>query len=88
MVDIPNFLPIPISRPTDTQQQRPDNRQQQERLNQSQNTNSNAQRVNNAKAPLNIVPTDDALDRLISRAQDAQTAGRILDRGSILNLIV
>ncbi len=89
MVELPNFLPTPIARPSDAPGQRPDGRQQQQdRLNQSQTTNTAAQRSGRTKAPLNIIPTDDALVRLVSRAQEAQTSGQTLDRGAILNLIV
>lgn len=89
MVDIPGYYPVPIARPGDAPGQRPDGRQQQQdRLNQAQNTNDAAKRVQTAKAPVNIIPTDDALERLVSRAQEAQTAGQTLERGSILNLIV
>lgn len=89
MAEIPNFYPVPVSRPDSSGQQRPDGRQQQQdRLNQAQNTNDAAKRVQTAQAPLNVIPNEQVLDRLVSRAQEAQTAGKTLERGSILNLIV
>jgi len=89
MVEIKNFYPVPTARPSEAPQQRPDGRQQQhDRLHQAHDTNDAAKRVSSAKAPLNMMPNEEALERLISRAQDAQTAGQTLDRGTILNLMV
>lgn len=91
MVDIPTFFPVPASRPNDAPQQRPEGQaqQQKQRFNQAQATSEQAQRGQKAKvAPLNVIPTDDAIERLVARAQDAQTEGRTLERGTILNLVI
>ena len=88
MADITNnFYPIPApaSRPIEQRPQeqgQPQNKQQQ-----PQNITAQAQNPSK-KAPLNVLPSDDALERLVGRAQDAQNQGQTLDRGSILNLII
>jgi hypothetical protein len=70
-----------VQQPNDGAQQRPNNRPAQSQQNTTaQNTTSTA--------PINALPNDDALQRLIDRAQDAQSQGRNLQRGSIINLLV
>lgn len=86
MAEIPNnFYPIPAG---GVEQKQPQTQEQLgKRPQQSQQLNNKFQR-SSAKAPLNVLPSDEALNRLITRAQDAQNQGKTLERGSILNLIV
>ncbi|MDG1286715.1 MAG: hypothetical protein P8P30_04025 [Rickettsiales bacterium] len=84
MTDIRNIPLSPLGRPIEQAQQRPQGNTSQQ--NQQQNTTS--ARVNPRQAPINVLPSDEALGRLITRAQEAQNQGQTLERGSILNLII
>ncbi len=84
MTDIRNIPLSPLGRPIEQPQQRPQGNNPQQ--NQQQSTAT--ARTNPRQAPLNVLPSDEALNRLINRAQEAQTQGQTLERGSILNLII
>ena len=87
MVDISNnFYPVPSGRAIQQQPQQPSSGKQQEQLVTPQRAKNQSQQGN--KAPLNLLPQDEALERLINRAQDAQNQGQTLERGAILNLLV
>ena len=85
MAEINNFLTLPIPPSLDPSRQRPEQRGQQQDRTNPQNIQA-TQKSN--KAPLNLLPSDETLERLVTRAQDAQNQGQTLARGSIVNLII
>ena len=86
MAEINNFLTLPIPPSLDPSRQRPEQRDQQQQ-NRAAPPTAQAARNSN-KAPLNLLPSNEALERLVGRAQDVQNQGQTLERGSIVNLII
>lgn len=89
MVEIGKYPPSTLlPSPADAVQSRPDSKNKPQNQQNQQVIQNSTQRTSGKQAPLNVLPANDALERLISRAQDAQSAGQTLERGTILNLVV
>lgn len=90
MAEINNYYAnIPLGRPVDQPTQQPQDRspQQQPFLTETQAAGDALQR-SSGKAPLNVLPNNETLQRLISTAQEQQSAGKDVGCGCVVNLVV
>ena len=89
MTEINSLFPLPSARPVDGPLRKPEDRNHQhERAPKQPHEAHNQSSQRTKKAPLNLHPSDEALTRLVGRAQDYQNQGQSLERGAILNLVI